>query len=168
MDDNSLFINYFEGSFTTLFIYVDDIILAENDKEEINRVKEALDKTFKIKDLGDLRYFLGLEVARSRKGTIMNKRKYALESLTHAGLLAYKPTVTPIDNLIKLSFSEIVYFTNVQAHRRLIGRLMYLTSTQPDITFFVQQLSLFLDKATIAHYNATIKILRYIKGALKS
>jgi len=65
MNDYSLFINSSEGSFTTLLVYVDDIILVGNDKEEIDQVKEALNKTFKIKDLGDLRYFLGFEVARS-------------------------------------------------------------------------------------------------------
>ena len=67
MNDYSLFINYYEESFTTLLVYVDDIILVGNDKKEIDRVKEALNKTFKIKDLGDLRYFLGIEVARSKK-----------------------------------------------------------------------------------------------------
>jgi len=67
MNDYSLFINSYEESFTTLLVYVDDIILVGNDKKEIDRVKEALNKTFKIKDLGDLRYFLGIEVARSKK-----------------------------------------------------------------------------------------------------
>jgi len=76
----SLFINSSEGSFKTiLLVYVDDIILAENDKKEIERVKEALNMTFKIKDLGDLRYFLGFEVVRSKKGIMVNQRKYALE-----------------------------------------------------------------------------------------
>ena len=65
MNDYSLFINSSEGSFTTLLVYVDDIILVGNDKEEIDQVKEALNKTFKIKDLSDLRYFLGFKVARS-------------------------------------------------------------------------------------------------------
>jgi len=74
MNDYSLFINSSKGSFTTLLVYVDDIILAENDKEEIDRVKEALNKTFKIKDLGDLRCFLSFEVARSKKGIMMNKK----------------------------------------------------------------------------------------------
>jgi len=59
----------------------------------------------------------------------------------------------------------VCFFTDVHAYRRLIGRLMYLTNTRPDITFFVQQLSQFLDKHTIAHYNAAIRILKYIKGA---
>jgi len=165
MNDYSLFINSSEGSFTTLLVHVDDIILAGNDKEEIDRVKEALNKTFKIKDLSDLRYFLGFEVARSKKGIMMNQRKYPLKLLIDADLLAYKPTVTPMDNLVKLSSTGRVPFTYVHAYRRLIGRLMYLTNIRPDIRFSVQQLSQFLDKPTIAHYNATIRILKYIKGA---
>jgi len=128
MNDYSLFINSFEGSFTTLLVYMDDIILAENDKKEIERVKKALNKTFKIKDLGDLRYFLGFEVARSKKGIMMNQKKYALELLTDADLLACKPTVTPMDNLVKLSSTRCVSFSDVHSYRRLIERLMYLSN----------------------------------------
>ena len=165
MNDHSLFINSSKISFTTILVYVDDIILVGNDKEEIDRIKQALNKTFKIIDLGDLRLFLGLEVARSKKGIRINQRKYALELLKDACLLAYKPENTPMDNLVKLSSTGSVPFTNVHAYRRMIGRLMYLTNTWLDITFYVPQLSQFLDKPTIAHYNATIRILRYIKGA---
>jgi len=142
MNDHSLFINSSKGSFTTLLVYVDDIILAGHDKEKIEIIKQALDRTFKIKDLRDLRYILGLEIARSKKGIMMNKKKYALELLTDVvGLLACKPALTPIDNHVKLSSTRSVPFTNVQAYRRLIGRLVFLTNTRLDITFFVQQLS---------------------------
>ena len=138
MNDHSLFINSSEGSFTALFVYVDDIILTGNDKEEIARIKQALNQTFKIKDLGNLRYFLGLEVARSKTGIMVNQRKYALELLTDAGLLACKPAPMPIDNHEKFSSTGSIPFTDIQAYRRLIGRLMYLTNTRPDITFSVQ------------------------------
>ena len=74
-----------------------------------------------------------------------------------------KPAVTPMDNIVKLSSTGSVPFADVHAYRRLIGRLMYLTKTRPDITFYVQQLYLVLDKLTIVHYNATIRILKYIK-----
>jgi len=62
-----------------------------------------VNQTFKIKDLRDLRYFLRLEIARSKKGIMMNQSKYALELLTNTGLLACKPALTPIDNHTKLS-----------------------------------------------------------------
>ena len=139
MNDCSLFINSSKGSFIALLVYVDDIILIGNDKEEIERVKETLNKTFKIKikDLGDLRYFLGFEVARSKKGIMMNQRKYSLELLIDVGLLACKPVITPLDNIVKFSSTRSVPFTDVHAYRRLIGRLMYLTNTRLDITFFV-------------------------------
>ena len=93
----------------------------------------------------------------------MNQRKYAMELLTDTSLLTYKPALTPIDNHAKLSSTRSVHFTYARVNIRLIRRLMYLTNTQLDITFFVQQLSLFLAKPTISHYSATI--LRYIRGA---
>jgi len=110
MNDHSLFINSSKGSFTALLVYVDDIILTRNDKEEIARIKQALNQTFKIKDLGNLRYFLGLEVARSKTRIMVNQRKYALELLTDAGLLACKPAPTPIDNHEKCSSTGSVPF----------------------------------------------------------
>jgi len=73
--------------------------------------------------------------------------KYTLELLTDAGLLTCKPAVTPMDNLVKLSSTRSVSLTHVHAYRMLIGRLIYLTNNRPDITFFVQQLSQFLDKS---------------------
>jgi len=110
-------------------VCVDDIILAGNEKEEIEQIKQALNQTFKINNLRDLRYFLGLEITRSKKGIMMNQRKYALELLTDTCLLACKPALTPIDYHTKLSFTRSVPFADVQAYSRLIGRLMYLTNT---------------------------------------
>jgi len=81
--------------------------------EKIDQTKQALNKTFKIKDLGDLRYFLGLKVARIKKGIMMNQSKYALKLLKDAGLLACKPANTPMNNLIKLSVTGSVPFTYV-------------------------------------------------------
>jgi len=96
---------------------------------------------------------------------MINQKKYVLKLLIDAGHLAYKPPITPFDNLVKLPSTGNVSFTNVQAYRRLIRRLIYLTNIRLNITFYVQQLSKFLDKPTIAHYNETFRILRYIKGA---
>ena len=73
----------------------------------------------------------------------MNQRKYALELLTDAGLLAYKPALT-IDNHEKFSSTGSVPFIDIQAYKRLIGRLIYLTNTRPDITFLCNNFLSFL------------------------
>ena len=101
--DFSLFTKHTSAnSFTTLLIYVDDMILAGNDAHKIAAVKRTLDELFKIKDLGPLKFFLGLEVARSSKGISLCQRKYTLELLQQASLLACKPASTPMDHSLRL------------------------------------------------------------------
>ena len=76
---------------------MDDIIGAGNDADEIEKLKRMLAKEFKIKDLGKLRYFLGIEVARSKKGIFLSQRKYVLDLLKETGMLGCKPGDSPID-----------------------------------------------------------------------
>ena len=78
------------------------MILISNDANEIKFVKTQLHKLFKIKDLGQLKYFLSLEVARSSKEISICQRKYTLELVQSASLLACKPISTPMDPTIKL------------------------------------------------------------------
>ena len=77
-------------------MYVDDIILAGNHLSDIEQITQSLDDTFKVKNLGNLKYFLGLEIARSSEGIHVSQRKYALDILADNGLLASKACATPI------------------------------------------------------------------------
>ncbi|XP_020225096.1 uncharacterized protein LOC109806975 [Cajanus cajan] len=95
----------------------------------------------------------------------MNQRKYALELLAEAGLLGCKLAPTPIDNVKRVSFTIGEPFSDILAYRRLLGRLMCLTNTRPDITFSVHHLAQFLSKPSIAHYDAALRILHYVKNA---
>ena len=95
--DYSVFTIIKGGSIIIILVYVDDILIASNDVDAMNSFKQFLDSKFKLKDLGTLKYFLGLEVARTIKGISLCQRKYTLDLLVDTGLLASKPTSIPMD-----------------------------------------------------------------------
>jgi hypothetical protein len=163
--DYSLFTLAKHDNFTALLVYVDDIILAGTSIDEFDRMKKILDAQFKIKDLGALKYFLGLEVAQSREGIHISQRKYCLDLLKDSGLLGAKPAAMPLDPAIKLHNDEGKLFDDVSQYRRLIGKLLYLTNTRPDIAYATQQLSQFLHKPTMTHFNAACRVIRYLKNS---
>ena len=128
--DHSLFLKNTTSSFTALLVYVDDIILSGTDLVEINRIKTFLDDQFKIKDLGDVKYFLSLEIARNSAGISVCQRKFALDLLLDAGFLDCKPSQTPMTRNLKLSKDSGTYLTDCSQYRTLVGRLLYLTTTR--------------------------------------
>ncbi|RVW67085.1 Retrovirus-related Pol polyprotein from transposon RE1 [Vitis vinifera] len=161
----SLFIKTAGNDFIALLVYVDDIIVASNNKIAADNLKNSLNKSFKLKDLGNLKYFLGLEVARSAKGILINQRKYALELLSETGYLGCKPAKTPMQPNIQLSQDDGELLTDPSMYRRLIGKLIYLTITRPDLTYSVNKLSQFLSQPRRPHLQAVYRILQYIKGS---
>ena len=162
--DNSLCVKVTSSDFTALLVYVDDIVLAGTSTSEISHVKQLLHQSFKIKDLGQLRFFLGFEIARTTDGIFLNQRKYTLELLEDSGLLASKPSSVPFDPTIKLSITEGQQLEDPSIYRRLIGRLIYLTNSRPDISYAVQHLSQYVSNPFMTHYQAAIRILRYLKS----
>ena len=92
--DHSLFTKCSGESFLALIVYVDDIVIAGNDYKTIKKLKTFLNSQLKLKDVGQLKYFLGLEVARSRKGISVSQRHYALQLLSDSGFLGCKPANT--------------------------------------------------------------------------
>jgi len=90
-----------------------------------------------MKDLRELQYFLGIEVARSNQGIFLSQRKYALDLLKETGMTNAKPVYLPIDPQASLS-QEGLLLSTPDKYRRLVGKLIYLTITRPDITYTVQ------------------------------
>ncbi|KAH9650093.1 protein kinase domain-containing protein [Citrus sinensis] len=134
--DHTMFYKHsIEGKLAVLIVYVDDIILTGDDLVEICRLKKVLARDFEIKDLGNLKYFLGMEFARSKDGIVVSQRKYVLDLLEETGLLGCKAAETPIDPNMKLQPAKIEDVTNIDRYQRLVGRLIYLSHTRPDIAF---------------------------------
>ena len=112
-----------------LIIYVDDIILTGDFTAEIIALKKLLAKDFEVKDLGKLKYFLGMEVARSSHGISISQRKYVLDLLKETGMLGCKPTDTPMDSNDKLRNEEDSLLVDKGKYQRLVGKLIYLAHT---------------------------------------
>ena len=151
-------------SFTALLIYVDDILIMGNDLTIISALKLFLHSHFRIKDLGHLKYFLGFEICRSKKGISISQRKYTLDILKDGGLLGAKPVNFPMEQNIKLP-DKGALLRDLSPYRRLVGRLIYLTITQPDITYSMHVLSRFMHAPRKPQMDAALRVLRYLKSS---
>ncbi|RVW40309.1 Retrovirus-related Pol polyprotein from transposon RE1 [Vitis vinifera] len=127
-----------------LVVYVDDIVITGHYQDGIQKLKQHLFTHFQTKDLGKLKYFLGIEIAQSSSGVVLSQRKYALDILEETG--QGEPLGDP------------------GRYRRLVGKLNYLTITRPDISFPVSVVSQFLQSPCDSHWDAVIRILQYIKS----
>jgi len=161
--DHTVFYKH-RGSFITVMaVYVDDIVITGDDVEEIRYLKENLGKAFEVKDLGPLKYFLGIEIARSPKGIVLSQRKYVLDLLTETGMLGCRPSSTPIDRNHQISAESRDSF-NKETYQRLVGRLIYLCHTRPDISYAVSVVSRYMHDPRTGHMELVHRILRYLKG----
>ncbi|RVX23211.1 Retrovirus-related Pol polyprotein from transposon RE1 [Vitis vinifera] len=135
-----------------------------SDQDGIQKLKQHLFTHFQTKDLGKLKYFLGIEIAQSSSGVVLSQRKYALDILEETGMLDCKPVDTPMDPNVKLVPGQGEPLGDPGRYRRLVGKLNYLTITHPDISFPVSVVSQFLQSPCDSHWDAVIRILQYIKS----
>lgn len=161
--DHTLFIRHSQGKITALIIYVDDMIVTGNDYDSISRLQKYLASEFEMKKLGDLKYFLGIEVARSKHGIFLSQRKYILDLLSETGMLGCKPVNTPIEQNHKYFLCSSASCTDKGRYQRLVGKLIYLSHTRPDIAYAVNVVSQFMHDPRKPHMDAVERILRYLK-----
>ncbi|KAL3615224.1 hypothetical protein CASFOL_040885 [Castilleja foliolosa] len=163
--DHSLFTVGTGSSFVALLLYVDDMILTGPSVSVINSLKLKLHSFFKLTDLGTMRYFLGIELARSSSGIFICQRQYTLDILSDMGLTNCKPAALPMDPKVHFNFVDGEPLSDATPYRRLVGRLLYLSITRPDISYAIHRLSQFLSAPRTTHMQALTHILRYLKGS---
>jgi hypothetical protein len=162
--DTSLFI-FRHGSDTVyLLLYVDDIILIASSTELLRRTISALQRGFSMKDLRPLHHFLGITVERRPDDLFLYQRTYILDILKHAVMADCKPCTTPVDLQTKLAGDSGPPVKDVSQFQSIAGALQYLTFTQPDIAYAVQQIYLHMHDPREPHLTAMKRILRYLQG----
>nr|GEV39216.1 putative ribonuclease H-like domain-containing protein [Tanacetum cinerariifolium] len=165
--DHTLFLKHRGNFVTCLIIYVDDMIITGNDEEEIKKLKGELFTEFEMKDLGILKYFLGIEVLRSQAGIFICQKKYILDLLAETGMLDCKPAETPMMSNQKLYMETEAELADRDRYQRLVGKLIYLSHTRPDIAYAVGVVSQFMHQPQATHMNAVLRIIRYLKGTTR-
>ncbi|KAL0324978.1 UNVERIFIED_CONTAM: Retrovirus-related Pol polyprotein from transposon RE2 [Sesamum radiatum] len=148
-----------------LAVYVDDILITGSDIVGIEEAKTYLQKHFVTKDLGRPKYFLGIKIAYSKHGVSLSQRKYACDLFQEAALLGTKPSNTPMDSNPDFWNDDSNYLEDKTKYRRLVGKLIYLIVTRPDISFAVGLVSQLMDKTRSVHWEAALRILKYINAS---
>ena len=167
--DHTLFTLTTPSGMVALLVYVDDIIITGSDKEGIKATKEFLKSMFEIKDLGEMKYFLGIEICRSKEGLFMSQRKYTLDLLKDAGAYGGKTARMPMEDGYKVpregEIEDSKPFHDPKLYRKLVGKLIYLTITRPDICFAVNQVSQHMQLPKEHHWHMVERLLMYLNGS---
>lgn len=146
--DYSLLTKVQGTTITLILVYVDDLLIAGNSSDTIELLKQMLSSNFHMKDLGNLNYFLELEIFRSTVGFFLSQKKYVMDLLTEYHMVGVKPSKLPLPSKIKLSPSKGEVLSDAQPYQRLLGKLIYLTVTRPNIVYSVHILTQFMQAPT--------------------
>uniref|UniRef100_A0A2N9GXN5 Reverse transcriptase Ty1/copia-type domain-containing protein n=1 Tax=Fagus sylvatica TaxID=28930 RepID=A0A2N9GXN5_FAGSY len=166
VDNASLFVLKQGSIIVYLLLYIDDIIITGLDSTVISTIISQLSTTFKVKDLGPLRYFLGLQIDYKKAGFFVHQSKYITDLLTKFKMSDCKAASTPIATSPILSTSCSDSLADPTPYRSLVGVLQYATFTRPNITFAINRVCQFMHNPSSAHFVVAKCILHYLKGSL--
>uniref|UniRef100_A0ACD5W6D1 Uncharacterized protein n=1 Tax=Avena sativa TaxID=4498 RepID=A0ACD5W6D1_AVESA len=142
------------------------MIITGDDPEYIAFVKARLRDQFLMTDLGPLRYFLGIEVSSTSAGFYISQEKYIQDLLARAALGDERTVETPMELNVKLQPTDGDPLPDPTRYRHLVGSLVYLAVTRPDISYPVHILSQFVSAPTTVHYSHLLRVLRYLRGVI--
>ena len=161
--DTSLFILSDGINIFYLLVYVNDILLTGSNYVMIHRLIQLLSSDLKLRDLGTVHYFLGIEVQSTGMGLMLRQHKYILDILTRAGMTSSKLVDTLVSPL-KVTILLDTSFSDPTRFRQIMSALQYLTFTHLDICFAVNRVCQFMHAPTDSHWTVVKRILRYLKG----
>ncbi|GKA86755.1 putative ribonuclease H-like domain-containing protein [Tanacetum coccineum] len=165
--DKTLFIKRYKGDILLVQVYVDDIIFGSTKKELCNAFKKLMHEKFQISSMGELTFFLGLQVQQKKDGIFISQDKYVGEIRKKFGFTEVKTTSTPMETQKPLLKDEDGEEVDVHMYRSMIGSLMYLTSSRPDIMFAVCACARYQVNPKVSHLYVVKRIFRYLKGQPK-
>ncbi|KAL7617817.1 hypothetical protein Lser_V15G02567 [Lactuca serriola] len=140
------------------------MIITGDDHGGVESLKHDLARRFAMKDLGLLRYFLGIEVAQSKKGYLLSQTKYISDLFTRAGLSDNQTVDTPLETNARYSPTDGIPLSDLNLYRTVVGSLVYLTVTCPDIAHAIHIVNQFVTAPTSVHWGAVLRIMRYLCG----
>jgi hypothetical protein len=164
--DTTLFIRRSDKGMILLLLYVDDMIITEDDHSSISDFKQFFHQQFEMKDLGYLSYFLSFEISSNSSGCYLSQVKFASYLLSRAGLADTKVVSTLLEMNARLTLLDGTPLSDATLYRQLVGSLVFLIVTRSDIAHVVHLVSQYLAAPHFTHYAAVLHILRYIKGTL--
>nr|KYP60115.1 Retrovirus-related Pol polyprotein from transposon TNT 1-94 [Cajanus cajan] len=155
-----------QGQYDTLivYLYVDDLIYTGNNMKMMIEFKENMMKTFEMKDLSLMNYFLGIKVSQKKKGILIFQKKYIEALLKKFKMSGCKTITTLLVTKEKLQKDDGPPDADASCYRSVIGSLRYLTATRPGIMYAVSLLSRFMQSPSQIHFGAAKRILRYLQG----
>ncbi|GJQ92566.1 retrovirus-related pol polyprotein from transposon TNT 1-94 [Tanacetum coccineum] len=164
--DPTLFIRREGKELLLVQIYVDDIIFAASTPELCDLFAKIMCSKFKMSMMGKISFFLGLQISQSPRGIFINQSKYALESLKKYGFESCDPVDTPMVEKSKLDEDKEGKAVDPSHYRGMIGTLLYLTASRPDLQFAICMCARYQARPTEKHLNAVKRIFRYLKGTV--
>jgi hypothetical protein len=163
--DSALFIHRIDRGIILLLLYVDDMIITGDDSIGILELKQFLSQHFEMKDLGPFSYFLGLEISSSDV-YYLTPANYISNLLSWANLTDCKIVDTPTELNVRLNLHDGELLRDFTLSRDLVGSLVYLIVTRPDISYVVHQMSQFMAAPRSTRFSTVFRILHYLKGTL--
>ncbi|GAB1598795.1 hypothetical protein Ahia01_000156700, partial [Argonauta hians] len=167
LSDTCVYTNHRGNSTCIVIIWVDDILIATHNDQRMNEVKDALKKRFKMKDLGKINLFLGIEFTQDENTVTMSQSNYLTRLLARFGMENCKPKYSPCDANINKLCNEPAEQTDAKLYREIVGSLIYaMHGTRPDLCFAVTKLSQYMSDPSKNHMAMAKQVLRYLKRTI--